>query len=164
MLHIPIVHAHDVSKQIPQEKKFPSGWKCYKTLGSYVMCAFIRHVCVHRDMKHLGSLESTQEPMNQLLNEHVTKPDMQWYSKLTHPVYRVDSNRDCFAFSSLRLWWVQKNSRHFHNQSGAKLKTWSPAFSRALDSLVISSNWTLWLTWFHFYETQSKSTPMMPTE
>ena len=25
VLHIPIVHAHDVSKQIPQEKKFPSG-------------------------------------------------------------------------------------------------------------------------------------------
>ena len=86
----------------PSRKKFPSGWKCYKTLGSYVMCAFIRHVCVHRDMKHLGSLESTQEPMNQLLNEHVTKPDMQWYSKLTHPVYRVDSNSGllCFFFTS----------------------------------------------------------------
>ena len=41
MLHIPIVHARDVSKQIPGEKK----------------C----QLCVHRDMKHLGSLESTQE-------------------------------------------------------------------------------------------------------
>ena len=30
MLHIPIVHAHDVNKQIPREKNFPSGWKCYK--------------------------------------------------------------------------------------------------------------------------------------
>ena len=39
MLHIPIVHAHDVSKQIPREKKF-GGWKCYKTIGSYVSCAF----------------------------------------------------------------------------------------------------------------------------
>ena len=36
MLHIPIVHANDVSKQIPREKDFPSGWKCYKTIGSYV--------------------------------------------------------------------------------------------------------------------------------
>ena len=36
VLHIPIVHAHDVSKQIPREKNFPSGWKCYKTIGSYV--------------------------------------------------------------------------------------------------------------------------------
>ena len=54
MLHIPIMHAHDVSEQIPQEKNFPSGWKCYKTIDSYVSCA-------HRDMKHLGSLESTQE-------------------------------------------------------------------------------------------------------
>ena len=45
MLHIPIVHAHDVSKQIPLELKI------YKTIGS----------CVHQDMKHLGSLESTQE-------------------------------------------------------------------------------------------------------
>ena len=38
MLHIPIVHARDVSKQIPGEKKIG---KCYKTIGSYVSCAFI---------------------------------------------------------------------------------------------------------------------------
>ena len=90
----------------------------------------------------------------------------QMRKKLNRAIFKWESMviRDCFAFSSLRLWWVQKNSRHFLNQSGAKLKTWSPAFSRALDSLVISSNWTLWLTWFHFYETQSKSAPMMPTE
>ena len=25
----------------PLRKKFPSGWKCYKTIGSYVSCAFI---------------------------------------------------------------------------------------------------------------------------
>ena len=30
MLHIPIVHAHDVSKQIPLEKIFSIGLKCYK--------------------------------------------------------------------------------------------------------------------------------------
>ena len=43
MLHIPIVHTHDVSKQIPRKKKkFPSGWKWYKTIGSYVSCAFIK--------------------------------------------------------------------------------------------------------------------------
>ena len=42
MLHIPIVHAHDVSKQIPWEKNFPLGWKCYKTIGSYISCAFIK--------------------------------------------------------------------------------------------------------------------------
>ena len=41
MLHIPIVHAHDISKQIPREKNFPLGWKCYKTIGSYVSCASI---------------------------------------------------------------------------------------------------------------------------
>ena len=45
MLHIAIVHARGVSKQIPREKK------------NY-LCV---HLCVHRDMKHLGSLESTQE-------------------------------------------------------------------------------------------------------
>lgn len=42
MLHIPSVHTYDVSKHIPQEKNFPSGWKCYKTIGSYVSCAFIK--------------------------------------------------------------------------------------------------------------------------
>ena len=30
MLRIPIVHAHDVSKQIPREKKISIGLKCYK--------------------------------------------------------------------------------------------------------------------------------------
>ena len=35
------MHAHDVSKQIPWEKNFPWGWKCYKTIGSFVSCAFI---------------------------------------------------------------------------------------------------------------------------
>ena len=54
MFHIPIVHAHDVSKQIPREKDFPS--VCV-LLNNW----FIRQLCVHRDMKHLGSLESTQE-------------------------------------------------------------------------------------------------------
>ena len=41
MLHIPFVHAHDVSKQIPRAKKISNGWKCYKTIGSYVSCTFI---------------------------------------------------------------------------------------------------------------------------
>ena len=34
MLHIPIMHAHDVSKHIPREKNLPSVWKCYKRIGS----------------------------------------------------------------------------------------------------------------------------------
>ena len=62
MLHIPIVHAHDVSKQIPREKNFPSGWKCYKTIGSYVSCAFIEIWStweVWRALKKLGLLSAT---------------------------------------------------------------------------------------------------------
>ena len=38
VLHIPIVHAHNVSKQIPLRK---INRKCYKTISSYVSCAFI---------------------------------------------------------------------------------------------------------------------------
>ena len=34
-------HAHDVSKQIPLEKKFSIGLKIYKTIGSCISCAFI---------------------------------------------------------------------------------------------------------------------------
>ena len=62
MLHIPIVHAHDVSKQIPPEKNFPSGWKCYKTIGSYVSCAFIEIWStweVWRALKKLELLSAT---------------------------------------------------------------------------------------------------------
>ena len=54
MLHIPIVHAHDISKQIPPEKKF-------SRLKMLENNWFIHQLCVHRDTKHLGSLESTQE-------------------------------------------------------------------------------------------------------
>ena len=62
VLHIPILHAHDVSKQIPREKNFPSGWKCYKTIGSYVSCAFIETWStweVWRTLKMLESLSAT---------------------------------------------------------------------------------------------------------
>ena len=47
MLHIPIVHAYEVSKQIPREKQFSIG--------------FIRQLCVYRDMKHAGSWKSTKD-------------------------------------------------------------------------------------------------------
>ena len=55
LLHIPIVHAPDVSKQIPREKQF-------LTIGLKMLLNnwFIRQLCVHRDMKHTGSLESTK--------------------------------------------------------------------------------------------------------
>ena len=62
VLGIPIVHAHDVSKQIPREKNFPSGWKCYKTIGSYVSCVFIEIWStweVWRALKKLELLSAT---------------------------------------------------------------------------------------------------------
>ena len=54
MLHIPIVYAHDVSKQIPLEKIFHWVENVIKQLVH-------TSACVHRDMKHLGSLESTKD-------------------------------------------------------------------------------------------------------
>ena len=62
MLYIPIVYAHDVSKQIPWEKNFALGWKCYKTIGSYVSCAFIEIWStweVWRALKKLELLSAT---------------------------------------------------------------------------------------------------------
>ena len=62
MLHIPIVHAHDVSKQIPWEKKLPTVWKCYKTIGSYISCVFIEIWStweVWRALKKLELLSAT---------------------------------------------------------------------------------------------------------
>ena len=54
---------------------------------------------------------------------------------------------DCIGFSFLRSVIGPENSHDFLNQSDAKLKpirTWTPAFSRALGSLVVfilSSHW-----------------------
>ena len=53
------------------------------------------------------------------------------------------------VFALLHTFIGTENSRHFHDQSDAKVKlitTWSPAFSRALDNLVVftlSSHWLL---------------------
>ena len=41
MLHIPIVHAHDSSKQISLEKNFHQVENVIKTIVSYISCAFI---------------------------------------------------------------------------------------------------------------------------
>ena len=62
MLHIPIMHANDVSKQILPKKEFPSSWKCYKTLGSCVSCSFIEIWStweVWRTLKKLELLSAT---------------------------------------------------------------------------------------------------------
>ena len=62
VLHISIVHAHDISKQIPRKKKFPSGWKYYKRIGSYTICAFIEIWStweVWRALKKLELLSAT---------------------------------------------------------------------------------------------------------
>ena len=59
------------------------------------------------------------------------------------------SDTRCFGFASLRSLIGSKNSRHFLNQSDAKLKpivTWSHAFSRAWSRLRVfasSSDWFL---------------------
>ena len=45
-----------------EEKNFPSGWKCYKTIGSYVTCAFIKIWStweVWRALKKLELLSAT---------------------------------------------------------------------------------------------------------
>ena len=82
---------------------------------------------------------------------------------------------DCVGFT----FWLPvigcENWRHPLNQSDAKRKaitTWSPAFfprfrqfscsyfdfSLALQGISLSSDWPLWLLWFWFCDTQSKST------
>ena len=58
-------------------------------------------------------------------------------------------NRNCFGFAFFRLVIGPEDFHYFLNQSDSKLKpiaTWSPAFSRALGSLLVftlSSHWFL---------------------
>ena len=67
MLHVPIVHAHDVGKQIPQAKKFPWGWKCYKTIGSCISYAFIEIWSTWEVWRALEKLELLWVRLEQLL-------------------------------------------------------------------------------------------------
>ena len=84
-------------------------------------------------------------------------------------------NRNCFGFAFFRLVIGPEDFHYFLNQSDSKLKpiaTWSPAFSRALGSLLLftwsshwllkyllSSDWWLSLLWFWFYDTQFEHRP-----
>ena len=64
MLYIPIVHADNVSKQIPQEKFKLPRLKCYETIGSCVSCAFIEISStwdVWRPLKELELLSATPQ-------------------------------------------------------------------------------------------------------
>ena len=54
MLRIPIVRAHDVSKQIPREKKFFH-------LVENVIKQLVHTTVVRSSMKHAESLERTQK-------------------------------------------------------------------------------------------------------
>ena len=82
--------------------------------------------------------------------------------------------RDCIGFALLHSVIGLENLRHPLNQTDAKVKpiaTWSLAFSRTWDQLPVftlsshwlplklsfCSDWPLWLLWFWFYDTQSKS-------
>ena len=90
MLHIPIVHAHDISKQIPREKNFPLGWKCW----------FLRQLCVHRDMKPLGSLESAQEAWSNSYAPFVlSKHPACFISRWTHA--------DIWTIAKSQLTWIR---------------------------------------------------------
>ena len=89
-------------------------------------------------------------------------------TEISNRVSKAKTRLHLFCLTSLCDW--SGNSRHSLNQSDAKPKqitTWSPAFSRALGSLVVftpSSHWLLMFFpffWFVFVialDTQSKST------
>ena len=84
MLHIPIVHAHDVSKHIPREKfsiELKTLWNNW----------FICQLCIHWDMKHLGSLESTQEAR---VAQGVVKSN-------SYPFFMLSKLPKCFI-----SWWM----------------------------------------------------------
>ena len=55
--HIPILYAHDVSKQIPREKKISIGFKFYNTIGSYVCVRY-----ASSNSSFLSALQTYQVP------------------------------------------------------------------------------------------------------
>ena len=81
-LHIPIVHTRDVSKH-PLRKNFPSGWKCYKTIGIYV-CSL-----------NLRSLESTQE----------ARVALSYASSNSYASFMLSKLPACFDHISMNVHW-----------------------------------------------------------
>ena len=122
MLHIPIVHAHDVSKQIPWEKNFPSGWKCYKTIGSYVSCAFIEIWStweVWRALKKLELLSATPRATLTHLSCSPNFPRASYLDERTltyEPIVNYNPNLHWtprFARASWGTSWMFPRSRWF---------------------------------------------------
>ena len=103
MLHIPIVHAHDVSKQIPRKKNFPLGWKCYKTIiGSYVSCAFIKIWSTWEVWRALKKLELLLATPQATLTHLLCSPNFPRASYLDECMLRYEP---IFKFKSGDNFW-----------------------------------------------------------
>ena len=61
MLHIPIVHADNVSKQMPRGNIYYHVETLTNAFKLLLKNWFMSQLCVHQDMKHFRSLESAQE-------------------------------------------------------------------------------------------------------
>ena len=82
--------------------------------------------------------------MKRIIHQHVTLKRMRVCRLIFNSVSKVI--RDCIDFAFLYSVIGPENPRHSRNQSDAKLKpTWSPAFSRALGSFVVSTLSSHWL-------------------
>ena len=111
MLHIPIVHAHDVSKQFPLEKKFPSGWKYYKTIVSYVICVFMEILSTWEVWRALKKLELVSAMPRATLMHLLCSPNFLCASYLNEwtltdePI--VNNKLDFRGESSFPVFWVK---------------------------------------------------------
>ena len=82
--------------------------------------------------------------IKRIIHQHVTLKRMRVCRLIFNSVSKVI--RDCIDFALLHSVIGPENSRHSRNQSDAKLKpTWSPSFSRALGSFVVSTLSSHWL-------------------
>ena len=115
VLHIPILHTHDVSKQISREK-FSFGLKCYKTIGSYVSCAFIEIWStweVWRALKKLEHLScSPNFPRASYLDERTLtyEPIVKYNSLLAvflSVVFRNFTLLFFFSYQKEQRWYVE---------------------------------------------------------
>ena len=102
----------------PEKKKFPLGWKCYKTIGSCVSCAFIRIWSTWEVWRALKKLELfSAMPWATLM--HLLCPP-----NFTRASY-LDERNACWRMNQLLNWWLLclllsksevKNIKSFNSQ------------------------------------------------
>ena len=95
--------AHSWRQQTnPLRKNFPLGWKCYKTIGSYISCAFIKIWSTWEVWRALKKLELLLALPQATLTHLSCSPNFLRASYLDEHMLTYEPIVECISYSTLK--------------------------------------------------------------